>query len=114
MTVWAILEARNPVRTVVAWLIPRFELSALLHHFMTESAMILEVWTVVTLIDLEDADDHDAHPYIGPLALPIDEYRCQQVVVDEEYHEEGDILAPHHHHLVPVEADVVAIGRSDA
>ena len=81
---------------------------------MTESAVILEVRTVVTLIDLEDADDHDAHPYIGPLALPIDKYRCQQVVVDEEYHEEGDILAPHHHHLAPVEADVVAIGRSDA
>ena len=98
-------------RTVVVHRSARF---ALLHHLMTESAVILEVRTVVTLIDLEDADDHDAHPSIDPLTLTIDKYRRQQVVVDEEYHEERNVLTPHHHHLAPVEADVVAIGRSDA
>ena len=148
-TVWAILEAGIPVRTVVAWLIapdagrvcgfhffeglhrglaesfivgqgrsvcvtPQFVLSALFHHLMAESAVILEVRTVVALIDLEDADDHDAHPCIDPLTLTIDKYRRQQVVVDEEYHEEGNVLTPHHHHLAPVETDVFAIGRSDA
>ena len=94
--------------------IPQFVLSALFHHLMAESAVILEVRTVVALIDLEDADDHDAHPCIDPLTLTIDKYRRQQVVVDEEYHEERNVLTPHHHHLAPVETDVFVIGRSDA
>ena len=62
--------------------------------------------TVFALVDLEDGHDDEARPQIQQPFLPVDECWREEVVVDQEDHEERHILFPHHQDLVPLEGHV--------
>ena len=73
----------------------------------------MEMRPVIGLPDVEYYSQCDTAYYVLPFTLSVDELWCYQVVVDEEYDEEGQELLPNHQDLIPVKGHV-SIGDAHA